>query len=262
MPIRVAYCRYFGDHAESANTAVAEFGFNEMGIHCIPFQGFGDIETSVDCGPEALVCGFIEDVYKALDKLKLPRPPSIDYPEELKDFYGRKIWEGSLDEIQDKGLYAEPGVFVKPRDRQKLFTGFIWKGTRSCRLFLAPYPKTTLVFFAEPVVFESEYRCYVLEGKILDVKHYRGDWSRAPARDVVEAAVKAYQPYRAYAIDFGVLDSGKTVVVEVNDAFALGNYGLHARAYARLIEARWEELTAPILARPTVSPPGADLIEE
>lgn len=246
--IKTAYVRYLGDAPESINAAVAQFGFNELGMNIVPFQGFGDIETSVDCGPDALVCGFIEDVFKALDKLKLPRPPSIDYPRELNDFYARKIWEGTLDEIQDRGLH--PGVFVKPRSFQKLFTGFVWTGSPACRLRLAPYPKETPVFFSHVIEFVSEYRCFVLDGEIQAVKFYRGDWSKAPTRDVVVAAVRAYQPYRAYAIDFGVLSDGRTVVVEVNDAFALGCYGLHHHQYARMIEARWEQLTEPLAGRP------------
>jgi ATP-grasp domain, R2K clade family 3 len=243
--IKTAYIRYFGDHPESINTATAEVGFNELGVKTIPFQGFGDIETVVDCGPEALVNGFIGDIHKAMIKMGLPVPPSIDYPEELASFYGRKIWEGTLDDIQDRGLHS--GVFVKPRGYQKLFTGLLWRGDPRNRLYLAPYPKETPTYFSEPVTFVSEYRCFVLEGEILDVKHYRGDWSKGPDRDVVEAAVKAYQPYRAYAIDFGVLHDGPTVVVEVNDAFALGCYGLHPIGFARMIEARWEELTAPLV---------------
>lgn len=244
VPIRVAYCRYFGEYPESINTATAQFGFNELGIRVQPFQGFGDV-ADLDCGPEALVCGFIGDVYAALDKLKLPRPPSIDYPEALEEFYGRKIWTGTLDDIQDRGLH--PGVFVKPNGSQKLFTGLLWKGTPGHRLHLAPYPKDTPVFFSEPRAFVSEYRCFVLDGEILDVRHYKGDWSQAPSRKVVEACVAVYRPYRAYCIDFGVLDTGETVVVEVNDSFAMGCYGLHPVAYAKMIEARWEELTAPLV---------------
>lgn len=244
--IKTAYVRYFGAYPESINSATAQFGFNELGMKIIPFQGFGDIETDVDCGPEALVHGFIGDVYGALDKLKLPRPPSIDYPQELAGFFGRKIWTGTLEAIQDKGLYPPPGVFVKPR-ALKLFTGFVWQGTRACRLHLASYPKETEVFFADPVKIVSEYRCFVLDGEILDVRRYKGDWSLAPSRRLVDACVLLYQPYRAYAIDFGVLEDGTTVVVEVNDAFALGSYGLHPVLYARMIEARWEELTAPAL---------------
>lgn len=222
--IHTAYVRYLGDRPESINTAIAEFGFRELGIKSIPFQGFGDIEESVACGPEALVHGFIEDVFAALRKLKLPIPPSIDYPDELKGYYGREIWTGTLGDIRDRG--------------------FVWQGTRGCRLHLAPYPKDTPAYFSTPVHFASEYRCYVLDGEIMAVKPYRGDWSKAPSRVIVEGAVRSYQPYRAYAIDFGVLEeSNETVVVEVNDAFALGCYGLQPSLYARIVEARWEELT-------------------
>lgn len=245
MNIHTAYVRYKGEEPESINVAAAELGFGELGIKTIPFQGFGDIETDVDCGPEALVCGFIGDVQAALKKLGCPLPPAIDYPEELEGFYGRRIWEGTLDEIQDRGLHS--GVFVKPRGEQKLFTGLLWRGTPAHRLHLATHGKDTPVYFSEPREFVSEYRCFVLDGEILDVRRYRGDWSQAPSRKVVEACVKAYQPYRAYCIDFGVLSDGLgTVVVEVNDSFAMGCYGLFPRAYASMIEARWEELTASL----------------
>ena len=36
---------------------------------------------------------------------------------------------------------------------------------------------------------------------------------------------------------------GKTLLVEVNDSYALGHYGLRTIPYARMIEARWEEMT-------------------
>jgi hypothetical protein len=254
MTVHTAYVRYRGDEPESINIAAAELGFSELGIKTIPFQGFGDIETDVECSREALVCGFIGDVQAALRKIGCPLPPSIDYPEELQGFYGRKIWTGTLEDIQDRGLHS--GVFVKPRGYQKLFTGLLWRGTPAHRLHLAPYPKDTPVFFSELREFVSEYRCFVLEGQILDVRRYKGDWSVAPSRKVVEACVAAYRPYRAYCIDFGVLADGLgTVVVEVNDSFAMGCYGLYPRAYASMIEARWEEMTneqAPKATSPAV----------
>jgi hypothetical protein len=36
---------------------------------------------------------------------------------------------------------------------------------------------------------------------------------------------------------------GRTLVVEANDGFALGAYGLMPVDYARLLAARWAELT-------------------
>lgn len=46
-----------------------------------------------------------------------------------------------------------------------------------------------------------------------------------------------------FTLDFGVTDDGRTLLIEVNDAFSLGCYGLDPLAYAKLLETRWAELT-------------------
>lgn len=237
MPILRAYCRYDGDFPCSVNGAVAIDGFNRLGMRIIPFYGFGDIETDVEPGPEALVHGYIGDVHKALLKIGVPIPPSLDYPEELTEFYGRKIWTGVLEEVR-----SQRGVFVKPQE-QKLFTGLLWHGTPANRLSIAVYDDDTPCFFSEILPFVSEYRCFVLERQVVGVHYYKGDWSVAPSRTVVEDAVTAYRSCPvAYTLDVGITKDGKTLVVEVNDSFAMGAYGLPSEPYARMIEARWEQM--------------------
>lgn len=44
-------------------------------------------------------------------------------------------------------------------------------------------------------------------------------------------------------MDWGVTDDNRTLLIEVNDGYALGNYGLHPSLYAALLEARWHEIT-------------------
>ena len=46
----------------------------------------------------------------------------------------------------------------------------------------------------------------------------------------------------AYGLDFGVTADGRTLLVEANDGFALGCYGLDPVIYAEMLEARWCEL--------------------
>ena len=36
---------------------------------------------------------------------------------------------------------------------------------------------------------------------------------------------------------------GRTLLIEINDGYALGNYGLQEILYAKLLSARWAELT-------------------
>jgi hypothetical protein len=99
------------------------------------------------------------------------------------------------------------------------------------------------VWCSDVVSFIAEFRCFVLEDQVLDVRRYKGDWSKGPDRDTVCAAVMAYGSAPiSYALDFGVTDDGRTLLVEANDAFALGHYGLDSVLYARMISARWEQL--------------------
>ena len=41
-----------------------------------------------------------------------------------------------------------------------------------------------------------------------------------------------------YSLDVGVTESGETALVEVNDGFSLGTYGLDPIEYAKLLSAR------------------------
>lgn len=46
-----------------------------------------------------------------------------------------------------------------------------------------------------------------------------------------------------YGINFGVTSKGETLLVEVNEGYALGCYGLFLDLYVKLIITRWAELT-------------------
>jgi ATP-grasp domain, R2K clade family 3 len=49
-------------------------------------------------------------------------------------------------------------------------------------------------------------------------------------------------PCAFFALDVGVLATGETVLVEVNDGFSLGRYGLPVALYTDMVIARWEEM--------------------
>ena len=46
----------------------------------------------------------------------------------------------------------------------------------------------------------------------------------------------------ACAIDIGVTAAQETILVECNDAYALGSYGLTDFNYAKFISARWSQI--------------------
>ncbi len=60
---------------------------------------------------------------------------------------------------------------------------------------------------------------------------------------MLEEAVHAFRNSPAgYAMDIGVTKNGQTLLVEINDGFALGCYGADSIQYAKLLSARWCEL--------------------
>lgn len=63
----------------------------------------------------------------------------------------------------------------------------------------------------------------------------------------VRNGIEAFQPFApsAYAIDFGVLDTGETALIVVNDGFSVGAYDdVDAGTYWDVIAMRWQELAS------------------
>jgi hypothetical protein len=97
-----------------------------------------------------------------------------------------------------------------------------------------------------PAVNNSAAFIFVCRGDITEVCHYQGDPLRFPDARVIRNAIAEFgeRAPAGYGIDFGVMDNGRTVLVEVNEGYSLGSYGLNSVEYAELLEARWFELTA------------------
>lgn len=237
-----AYIRFRENLPDNANTYAAAEGFAMQGIPVVPFYGFGDLnlDNMPDIGPEAIVCGNLGDVWTAMSLVGKPKPVELDYPPHLEWMLGRKIEKMQLSEVRD----GTRRCFVKPV-QQKLFCGLVWDQTdpRS-RLSVAIYPHDTPCYVSDVVEFVSEWRCFFRHDAPVGVKHYRGDWSIAPDRSVYNKAMKQCKGKMpaAYVLDLGVTDKGETLLVEANDAYAVGSYGLTGIVYARFLEARWAEL--------------------
>lgn len=83
-----------------------------------------------------------------------------------------------------------------------------------------------------------------MDSEVLGLRHYKVDFRVFPAPEVIDSAVAAYSPSsEAYGIEFGVTDDGRTLLVETNEAYALGCYGLTPILYSTFLGRRWGELT-------------------
>jgi hypothetical protein len=242
--IRKIYIRHRDSLPDNAQHYASLTGFGDLGVETVPFRGVDEIGSLDDLGPEVAVHGFVGDTFAALKLIGVPLPAPMDYPVELLEYRGRRIWQTTLDAVP-------VGVFVKPV-AHKLFTGRIWGGAIADRLATEGVPgvaRDAAVWCSEVVEFVAEFRAFILEDKVLNVYRYRGDWAQAPDRQTIYRAVMAFGSAPvAYSLDWGVTSDGRTLLVEANDSFALGAYGLEPVTYARMISARWEEMTKLALA--------------
>jgi hypothetical protein len=194
-----------------------------------------------------LVVGYMPVVLGALAQLGIDPPDSPDYPTSLEPLLGRRIWTSTVGQVMDAVLDGCSALFAKPMGRRKRFTGRVFRTVDDLR-FLEGASRALPVLCSDVVTWESEYRIYVVRGEIAGVCHYAGDpgveVDMTMVREAVERLGRSGEGTAGYGIDFGVLRGGMTALVEWNDGFALGSYGLDRGAYTDLVLARWEELMA------------------
>ena len=90
----------------------------------------------------------------------------------------------------------------------------------------------------------TEWRCFVRYGQILDIRRYKGELGLVYSLQEVKQMVATYTDApAAYSLDIGLTAEGETIIIEVNDGYSLGIYGLDPLLYAKLLSARWAELT-------------------
>lgn len=190
----------------------------------------------------ALPIGGLPFMAAAGAQLKIALPEPDDYPATLSTFVHRRIEATAIGRLRHQLTDHQPR-FAKPRRDRKRFVG---------RVFTRPddWPLPTLrsgleVWCAEPVSWIGEFRVFVADGVVEGIHCYDGDALAALDRGVVDHCVQAVSAtLDGYAIDVGVLATGETAVVEVNDGFALGLYGLPGDAGVRVLASRWRQLVA------------------
>jgi ATP-grasp domain, R2K clade family 2 len=196
---------------------------------------------------QTLVAGEVPVVTAALKQLGIEPPVPNDYPGSLLSLLYRRVWTSTVRRlIDDLHEGTRSPVFAKPLDRQKRFTGRVFVSPDDL-FYLEGASRSTPILCAEVVDWLAEYRAYVIRGEVVGIRHYGGDSTIDIDEGVVSEAVRslesAGEATAGCGIDFGVLADGRTALVEWNDGFSLGSYGLEPGLYADLVLARWCELT-------------------
>lgn len=227
-------------HSQNISHAVA--GFREMGAEIKKYHVIDEIYEDVT--GEDIVVDYIDQVQTILRKFCVI-PVCEDYPKQLYPFMGRKIWRDHINSINSHP--EKWGIFVKPV-RDKAFTGHVIKkpgdliGCGSCY-------EDYQVICSEILDIRREWRGFMIYDELVDIRPYKGDYHYHYDAEVVDQVLEAFRtiPQRPMgcSIDFAVAcKEGKeqTIFLEMNDGYALGNYGLQPILYAKLISARWSQL--------------------
>lgn len=249
------YVQFFNGMPATRNLYDCHIGFRARGHRIIPFEAFDEgpeqSPTLKAITREDILCAGIPIFRKVMAHLGVAYKPLETYPVELRPFMGRSVRETTLREVQrEYGITTRP-FFIKPI-AQKLFTGFTVTDRRDMLKVVHIEPETPV--YVTPVVeFMSESRVYInranvygYHGGVIGVHTYEGNPMIFPDPKAITRMINAY-PFGpvAYALDVGVVRIGgkrKTVLVEVNDATSLGNYGLPSPTYADMLECRWRQI--------------------
>jgi hypothetical protein len=192
-----------------------------------------------------LVVGSVEFVMAALCAAQIPPPENLSYAEQIQRFLLRRISTSTVNALNGR-------MFVKPL-QTKAFTGFVYdpqalpdaydEAQRESLREMLMLPGSTRVWVSEVVDFQSEWRYYIQGGEIIGQARYDDKPGDAPMPDeaIVREAVLAMGLSHPYTLDFGVLSSGQTALVEANDAFSIGLYehALNPKQYLDFLAQRW-----------------------
>lgn len=223
------------------NVFNAYYGLEKMGFECVFFSGYDELDVNYHSKSEIIVGG-IEMIRRRLSHFGI-EVPMVDYPEELRPYLKRNIEKSTINTIANQP--SRWPIFVKSVEQKRL-TGKVIRSISDlvgCGCCDEDYE----VYVSEPLNMVAEWRIFVRYGKVLDAKLYKGDWTAHYDADIIKSAIEDYKTAPdAYGIDFAVTDKGDTVLIEVNDGFALGSYGMPFWNYSKFLLTRWAQMTDTI----------------
>lgn len=175
---------------------------------------------------------FMKEVFSKIgkDDVRVPENSNREY---------KAMSLGGAKDIAKSGK----NIFIKPFDI-KLFTGFVLDQMTNYSIKGVPDSTQVMVYDVFPSPIKSEWRCYIGRDRVVDIRNYSGDMFTTPDREYLESVINSNKnkfPI-AYTIDIGILENGQNVVIEYNDMWAIGNYGIDNYEYFSLLKSRYFEI--------------------
>lgn len=159
-------------------------------------------------GSVEFVQKYLEDYFlRYINPINIP--PSLNYDE----FLGRRIKIGMKEDILETS-------FIKSATKVKGLTLI-------CDIEQAKLLEDDQFLISELIDIKSEWRGFVHNGELLDIRNYSGDPFTFPDIKKIRKMISYYsdQPI-TYTIDVAILENSlQTVLIEVHDFYSCGLYG-------------------------------------
>ena len=237
----------------NSNIDIALEGALKLGLECIPYFNVKEIIDDYELGD--IVLDGVYQVRYCLKKIGIV-PDEFDYPEVLKPYLGRIVKQMKLSEFISDDSLLNAGYFIKPI-KQKVFTGQVVSSYKDI-IGIVDDEEDLDIYVSEPLDIVCEYRSFIYYDKLIDIRVYSitDDFKfwKYPDTSVVQQALEDWKTWddrpHSCSMDWGVArlkttnkDTGKeeyiykTILIEANLPYALGNYGLNSVDYIKLINA-------------------------
>ena len=240
-------------------------GAQKRGMEIIKFDDIMEVPANKN----NLVVACIEDTISYLERLGVDTPYALDAFAMLNGsgLIKRKYYVMKLSDImptephQTMTFFKDKPFFMKPLKNTKAFAAGVVTNYKNLPIMLSDYkgPKDIEVLVSEVVDMVSEYRVFVRtrtynDDPITGVKHYLGDPFLVPDKQYVVDAINYLKRYtdmpHSYTLDVAILSDGRTEVIELNDAWSSGSYGLNGKDYLSFYIDRWIQLMGPKYTQP------------
>lgn len=222
---------------QTIDCSIAFHGFEELNARVtISHDWFSlnknELKKFDVCVGGVLICQHV------LNKLGVTNYNISCYPNELQKFLNRKIEKTTLRQFVSCHLENK---FVKSVSPKRFGTFKTTRQNKDYLLTLMGLDENEEIYISDLVEFDSEWRVYVKENRIQNICFYRGDPTVFPDPKVIRRMISSWCGPCCYALDVGIIEN-KTCLVEINDFYSVGNYGLDPVTYADMLLLRWRDL--------------------
>ncbi len=240
----IVYIKSHNGYPSDEWGAAALLSYRQKGASIVLFEDLKKVPRN----RQTLLVSYIDETREFFKDMGYNVPEDMSFPKDLRDhytFWKRKMHFWTAEEMKDKLVSAtsrgtfDP-FFCKPAN---ILKGFQYGVINTLEEFKAVVDTNMDVIVSEIVDFVSEYRCFIIDRKVVSCQHYLGDLHYYPSISLVEDIIAEYHDAPiGYSIDVGVFANGETALIECNDGWSLGSYGCMPKIYTRLLSERWREI--------------------